>query len=202
MIDSFNLKNIEKKLWQLNFDDGITDITIALVLIVSTICQIFNEYRFGLYLLYILPVLFSIIAKNQITVPRIGFVKYSKERNNKRHLLTFTISTFIFVLLIFTITGKINIFQPATPLIIGTIILIICSVIAFVLNYKRLYLYGLLITSSFAVSELTIHRSGIISSGAFAWLISGLIILTIGIYYLFGFIKKYSKPNSGEIHGE
>ncbi len=198
MVDSLNLKSIEKKFWQLNFEDGITDITIALVLIVTTICQIYNEYRFSLYLLYIIPVFFSIISKKQISAPRIGFVTYSKYRIKKKHLLSFSISAFIFILLIFTISGTLNILQPAIPIIIGLIVLLICGIIAFVLNYNRMYLYSLLITGSFAISELTIHKTGLISNGAFAWLISGIIILVIGIYYLFEFIKKYPKPNFGE----
>ena len=195
-----NLKEIEKKVWQLNFQDGITDITIALVLIITTICQIFNELRFSLYLLYIVPVLFSTIAKKHITSPRIGLVKFSKNRNKKRHLLSLTITAFLFVMLIFTITGSLNILQPATPVILGFIILTICSVIAFVLNYNRMYIYGILITFSFTLSELAIHKTGLISNGAFAWLISGVIILSVGIFYLILFLKKYPKPNYGEIY--
>ena len=193
-----NLKAIEKKVWQLNFQDGITDITIALVLIVSTICQIFNKFRFYLYLLFIIPVLFSIFARKYITVPRMGLVKYSKERNQKRHLLTFSISAIIFIILASTITGTINKLQPVTPIFIGAIILIICSIIAFVLNYARMYFYGILI----ALSELTIYKTGLISDGAFAWLITGIIILLIGIIYLVRFIKEYPNSINGDQYGE
>ena len=84
-MQKFNLKDIEKKIWKLNLEDGITEITLALFLIISTICQIFDEFRFSLYLLYMIPVIFSIVAKKQITAPRIGFIKYNQERNKKQH---------------------------------------------------------------------------------------------------------------------
>jgi hypothetical protein len=197
-VNNLNLKEIEKKVWMLNFKDGITDITIALVLIVSTIYQIFNDIRFNLYLLYIIPVIFHAFAKKYVTASRIGQVKYSKERNKKRLILSFTISIFLFLMLIITITGSINNLQPVIPVIIGIIILIICSVIAYFMNYDRMYFYGILITFSFTLSELMILETGIISSGAFAWLISGAIILSIGIVYLIGFIKNYPKAINSE----
>ena len=199
-MQNLNLKDIEKKIWKLNFEDGITDITIALFLIISTICQIFDEYRFSLYLLYMIPVTFSIVAKKQITAPRIGLIEYNQERNKKRHSLSFSITIFIFIIVAATVTGNLNPLQPLTPLFIGFTIITICGIIAFVLNYKRMYLYGLIITLSFAISEFSIYQIGNISSGAFAWLISAIIILSIGIYYLSEFVNKYPKPNLGEFH--
>ena len=143
MTTMINLKEIEKKTWQLNFLDGITDITIGLVLFISTIGQMFNDIRFNLYLLFIVPVLFSVFAKKHITAPRIGLVKYSKERNRKRFLLSLVITTSLVLMLIVTITGFINLKLPVTPILIGLIILIICSTIAFVLNFNRMYIYGI-----------------------------------------------------------
>ncbi len=202
MTAMISLKELEKKAWQMNFQDGITDITIGLILVISTICQMYNDIRFNLYPLFIIPVLFSVFAKRTITAPRIGLVNYSKERNRKRFLLSLVITTSLVLLLLLTVSGFVNLKLPATPILIGVIIFIICNVIAFVLNFNRMYIYGILITFSFSLSEISIYKTGIISSGAFAWLISGVIIIGTGIYYLFGFIKKYPKPINGAIDGE
>ena len=80
MTQEFNLKELEKKAWTSTFEDGITDIGIGLLLLMSTICQIFNESSPYLYPLFIVPALFIIVAKKYITAPGLGFVKFSKER--------------------------------------------------------------------------------------------------------------------------
>ena len=78
MTQKINLKEIEKKVWTSTFEDGITDIGIGLVLLVLTFCQMFDDARFYLYPLFIIPALFIIVAKKYITVPRMGLVKFSK----------------------------------------------------------------------------------------------------------------------------
>jgi hypothetical protein len=66
----------------------------------------------------------------------------------------------------------------------------------------RMYLYGILMTLSFTLSEVMIHRTGVIASGAFAWLISGGIITAIGIAYFIRFLKKYpARADNALING-
>nr|QNO46757.1 hypothetical protein DEIDBPHB_00006 [Methanosarcinales archaeon ANME-2c ERB4] len=85
MAQKINLKELEKKAWASTFEDGITDIGAGLILLVSTICQIFNESSPYLYPLFVVPALFIIVAKRYITVPRMGFVKFSRERTRKKY---------------------------------------------------------------------------------------------------------------------
>ncbi|MFC2088150.1 hypothetical protein ACFLSX_00980 [Calditrichota bacterium] len=197
-----NIKEIEKKVWQLNYEDGITDITIGLVLVVSTICQMFSDVRFVLYSLYLLPVLFSVLAKRYISAPRIGSIKFNQTRIRKRYLLSIIITTFIVLMLMLTFEGFFSAQLSFAPFIIGLIVLLICSSIAFVLNYNRMFIYGILITLSFALSEFRIYQTGSIPSGAFAWLISAIIIIAVGIYYLIKFIQRYPIAVSGDSYGQ
>jgi len=88
MTQNINLKELEKKAWASTFEDGIMDIGIGLILVVTTICQTFDAARFYLY-------------------------------------------------------------------------------------------------------SLTIADTGVIASGAYAWLISGIIMIVIGVVYLVRFLKKY-----------
>ncbi len=193
MIEKINLKEIEKKAWTSTFEDGITDIGIGLILVVSTICQMFDDVRFYLYALFIVPALFITAAKKYITTPRIGLVKFSRERNKKRYMLFLVMTTAIVFLLILTTKGLLQ-KLPMTPLIVGSIVFIICSSIAYFLNFNRMYIYAVLFTLSFALNEITIANTGVIASGAYAWLISAIILIVIGFVYLVRFLKKYPLP--------
>lgn len=79
-----------------------------------------DDERFYQYLLFIVPALFIIIVKKYITAPGLGFVKFSKERNKKRHTLFRVMTISIIFLLILTTKGLLQ-QLPMTSLIVGTI---------------------------------------------------------------------------------
>jgi hypothetical protein len=196
MTQAIDLKELEKKAWTSTFEDGITDIGLGLLLLVATICQIFNESSPYLYPLFIVPALFVIVAKRYVTVPRMGFVKFSRERTRKRYKLILVMTTSIVILLILTAIGSLQ-QLPMAPVIVGTIVFIIPCSIAYFWNWDRMYLYAALFTLSFALNEITIADTGVIASGAYAWLISGIIMIAIGVVYLVRFLRKYPLPAEG-----
>ena len=193
MTQETDLKELEKKAWTSTFEDGVTDIGLGLVLIVITICQMFDESRLHLYPLFIVPALFIIIAKKYITVPRMGVVKFSRERIRKRYRLILVMTISIVFLLILTVIGSLQ-QLPMASVIVGAIVFIIPCSIAYFLNWDRMYFYAVLFTLSFALNELTIADTGVIASGAYAWLISGIIMIVIGVVYLVRFLQKYPLP--------
>ena len=199
MTQDINLKELEKKAWTSTFQDGIIDIGIGLILVVTTICQTFDDARFYLYPLFIVPVLFITAAKKYITTPRMGLVKFSRARNRKRYMLYLIMTASIVFLLILTVKG---LFQqlPMTPVIVGAIVFFIPCLIAYFLNFDRMYIYAVLFTLSFALNEITIANTGVIASGAYAWLISGIIMIAIGVVYLVRFLRKYPLPEK-EVSG-
>jgi len=193
MTQETNLLELEKKTWTSAFEDGVTDIGLGLVLLVTTICQMFDESRLYLYPLFIVPALFIIVAKRYITAPRIGLVKFSRERTRKRYRLIIVMTISIVFLLILTAIGSLQ-QLPMASVIVGAIVFIIPCSIAYFLNWDRMYFYAALFTLSFALNELTITDTGVIASGAYAWLISGIIMIVIGVVYLVRFLCKYPLP--------
>jgi hypothetical protein len=83
---------------------------------------------------------------------------------------------------------------PMNSLIVGAIVFIIPCSIAYFLNWDRMYIYAFLFTLSFVLNEITIANTGVITSGAYAWLISGMMITVVGVVYLVRFMKKYPLP--------
>jgi hypothetical protein len=67
MVQDIHLNELEKKTWTSIFQDGLSDIVIGMILVISTICQTFNTVRFYLYALYILPALFIIIVQDSVS---------------------------------------------------------------------------------------------------------------------------------------
>ena len=209
MTQAINLKELEKKAWTSSFESGIPDIGIGLIMVVTTICQIFNESSPYLYPLFIVPTLFMIVAGKYITVPRIGLVKFSKKRTRKTNRFIFIMTTLLVFLVTLTLTAGGG-FIPELPIteiinnkgaiIVGAIVFIIPCSIAYFLNWDRMYFYAVLYTLSFALNEITIADTGVIASGAYAWLISGMIMIVIGVVYLVRFLKKYPLPVKGVYH--
>jgi len=199
MTEAINLNKLERKAWTSTFEDGINDIGLGLILVVTTICQTFDEARFYLYPLFIVPVLFITAAKKYFITPRMGLVKFSRARNKKRHILYLVMTILIVILLMLTIKGLLQ-QLPMTPVIVGAIVFFIPCSIAYFLNFDRMYIYAVLFTLSFALNEITIANTGVIASGAYAWLISGIIMIVIGVVYLVRFLKKYPLPVKGVYH--
>ena len=69
MTQNINLKELEKKAWTSTFQDGIIDMGIGLILVVTTICQTFDDARFYLYPLFIVPVLFLVRFLKKYPLP-------------------------------------------------------------------------------------------------------------------------------------
>ncbi len=203
MTRAIDLKELEKKAWTSTFEDGIADIGLGLVFLATTICQIFNENSPYLYPLFIVPALFIIIAKRYITAPRMGLVKFSKERNRKTNRFIFITTILLIFLVTLTLTAgkwflpELSITQVINnngAIIVGAIVFIIPCSVAYVLNWDRMYLYAILYTLSFALNEITIADTGVIASGAYAWLISGMLITVVGVAYLVRFLRRYPLP--------
>jgi hypothetical protein len=192
-----NLKEIEKKAWTSVFQSGLVDIEIGIIFIVSFTLQslstAIDNVRFYFYLLYFVPALFYMIAYRYVITPRLGLVKFSKERKKRSYLLFIIMTTSIAILLVLTTMGWIQLI-PNAGMIIGAIVFLIPTLIAYFLNFSRMYVYAVLMTASFALNEYTIAKTGFIESGAYAWLITAIIMLAIGIVLFVKFIKKYSLP--------
>ncbi|PXF61075.1 MAG: hypothetical protein C4B59_05810 [Candidatus Methanogaster sp.] len=102
----------------------------------------------------------------------------------------------IVFLLILTAIGSLQ-RLPMAPVVVGAIVFIIPCSIAYFWNWDRMYLYAVLFTVSFTLNEITIADTGVIASGAYAWLISGIIMIAIGVVYLVRFLRKYPLPAEG-----
>ena len=193
-----NLKQLEKNTAAVIFQTGIVDIGIGLVVIVSSLAMIFDDIRYYIDILFVVPVIFIILAIRYIATPRMGMVKLARKRMRRNMWFIVIVTVFLVIMVILTIKG--NGYSNAEAVsgrwIISGIIFFICTAIAYFLNFNRMYLYAFLLTGAFILSEEIRKNPGIISDGAFVYLFFSFVLIIIGCIYLIRFLKKYPLPEN------
>ncbi len=199
MEQKINLKQLEKNTAAGIFQTGIVDIGMGLIFLISTLTMIFDEIRYYLDILYIIPIIFIMLAVKYIVQPRKGIVNLTRKRVKRNSLLIATITVFLVIMLAFTFFGSTNtIAEYINPRWIVTgIIFFICIAVAFFMNFERMYIYAFLLAGAFNWAEEIRENPGIISEGGYAYLFASLILLIIGFFYLLKFLNKYPIPEKG-----
>jgi hypothetical protein len=101
MNEKIDLKALERKAYFTYHEDGLLDIGIGAVLAWIAMVALV-DFNFPFYLWYIIGVSIWTTAKKQITVPRIGYVKFRETRKGRIKRL---ISLFLLVLTVTMVTG-------------------------------------------------------------------------------------------------
>jgi len=204
--EQIDLRGLEKKAWRSAFQDGIWDIYFGWLFLGLAIAP-FGD-AFGLpgdvgsmiIILFwnMIAVLFLILGKKFITIPRIGFVKFGARRKKiKKRLLAFLIFNVIlaFLFLFGNLSGifnTLNIGGLTEPLVIGLLFITVpLSILAYFLEFHRLYIYAIFFGLGFFNSELLYPLVGspldlFISLG-----LVGIAVVSIGLVYFIQFLRKY-----------
>ena len=197
MESEISLRNLEKKTASLIFTTGLVDIEISLIWIVSSLAMLFDDYRYYIYVLFLVPIAFIMLSVKHIVRPRLGKVNYAQKRVKRNRSFYIVTSSILVVLVLFTAFGTSdflsNLINP--HYIVAGIMFTICAAIAFFLNFKRMYFYAFLITTGFLVIEHLKSSNADFKSG-YVYLIVSLIILITGCLYLRSFLKKYPKEKT------
>jgi hypothetical protein len=202
----FNLTEIERKAYRSTFQDGLWDIFLgSLLLILSFSALLSNigaaeKLHIGiLIMLQITLLLAFIIGKKRITIPRLGFVKFGPER--KRRITKSRIVLLVSVLAGFTVfliasqiiqgnqvdRAKLLLFAPIAWVANS---IIVFSLLAYYLNFTRLYIYSILFALPVPL-DVAIKQFAGINLSPIAFAVPGLVILAVGIVLLVRFLHIY-----------
>ena len=206
MNEQFDLSGLEKRAWRSAFQDGIWDIYLGLLFLGLAIAP-FGEMlglpeELGTMIIVIgcnsIAVLFLILGKKFITIPRIGFVKFGAKRKKlKKKLLAFLVFNILlaFLFLFVNISGFfdwLNIGNLVEPLIIGLLLITIpLSILAYFLEFHRLYIYAIFFGLGFFNSELLYPFVGSPLDLFLSLGLVGIAVVSIGLVYLVQFLRKY-----------
>lgn len=156
-----NLKELERKAFRSFYQDGIWDIFFGLMMFAMYAFTLFNETEnnglpvVGLILIEIMAVMFLIFGKKYITAPRLGNVEFGKGRKRKLgYILGLNIFTLLVGIGLFIGFEQISLDTTQSELLVplgfGIWIAFLTSLMAFFLDFDRLYIYGLIYGAAFA----------------------------------------------------
>ena len=190
MSQVLDFKKLQQKTYQSYHQDGLIDIIIGLGLIGFGLNMALDNAVF-LFLGW-MPIILYVPFKNRLTVPRIGYVKFSSSNTKLAIALAVLLLVFLMGIFLFLFAGRDNISPQLSAwlrqyyLLLLGVIAGICFVGAGLLTgITRLYAYAGLILILFA---------GGIWLGVqppFFVLLTGLVIEVIGIWMLVRFLCKY-----------
>jgi len=188
-----DLKKIERKAWMSYFHDGFWDIFIGLLMLGMGFNILFDETVWYIVILW-LAVLVLIVGRRLITIPRVGRVKFGPARKVKQRkvMAVGAISLLVGLVLSFIPLSVVDPPQTVVAAIAWFWIMLIFGLVAYFMDFKRLYAYGLLFAIAMA---LVIALDDLIPTIVF--LISGGVALLIGLVVLIRFIRKYPRTAEG-----
>lgn len=193
MEQNIDLKKLEKSTAAVIFQTGAVDIMIGLIFLITALAMFFDDIRYYIDILYILPPIFFLIVKKYIIDPRMGVVEFSRRRVKKSMMMMISITLFLVIMVSLTFFGSANtigeIMNPRW--IITGIIFTICVLVAYFLEFYHMYLYAFVLSGAFNLSEALREHPEIVSNNGIAYMIAATILIVIGLYYLTNFLKKY-----------
>ncbi len=199
MNNKINLTQIEKKAFLTYFEDGILDICVGLLFLIQGFLLDFGKAPF-IYISWI-PVILIYPIKKSITFPRMGFVQFRKTKKRKNQktimfLMMAGIVVFLALLLHVKILSKGNFIEKFGFIVLGIIISAPPFIGSVITGITRFTIYSLILLVVF------IHENFTHSTVPIDFMIFGSIMLVIGIFFLFKFLKKYPNQKNEELSHE
>ena len=195
MKQPLDLKSLERKAFRSFYQDGIWDIFFGLMMLAMWVPTLFDNMdnkgirTISLILIEMMAVFFLIFGKKAITTPRLGNVNFGEKRKRR---LVYIIGVNLFSLgallaLALARNAYPEQFNASGGDIISSVglgiwITFITSVMAYFLDFNRLYLYALIYGSTFALVLLL--------DIPLLFLIAALLILLPGLFIFVRFLNE------------
>lgn len=186
MTEEVNLKEIERKAWTSYFEDGLWDVFFGMLFLIGGIRSLTDNVWYTLLLL--VAIIMLPIGKKLITIPRLGHVKFSPARKLRQSkvIAILVISVLAILALLLLPHSSLSLRGSLISPIMAVWIAVVFGLIAYYLDFRRLFAYGFL----YALSEVLWGQFGE-PIGPIVQTISGIAILLLGIAVFARFVEKY-----------
>lgn len=201
MNENINLKEMEKKAWKSCFQDGLWDIFLGFILLSFGIAPFIEEITGVTFLIsYIILLVVGYIifygGKKYITIPRIGNVKFGPKRKSKKNKVGIILAIsgiFGLAAILLTQTDLIpyNIDTSIWGIIFVINALIVFSLMAYYLDFARLYIYSIFFATSIFIIETSSSHVGSTYDNLIGFGMFGVVIVLIGLLHLTRFVRRY-----------
>lgn len=207
MTQKDTLREIERKAYLSTFQDGFWDISWAIWLLCWAIVPLL-EYlqisRYWGYPLLFFPALIIVAGKKYLTIPRLGTVRFGSDRLARGLKLFVAIIIMMAIIwLVFFLSARLDFprgwqqvaggFGP--DLLMGFLIMILLSIVAYFMDYSRMYIYAILVGLGIPLVHLLEKYLGEPLNHLIVFGIPGLAVLLFGLILFFRFLNKYPRSN-------
>lgn len=213
MSAQIDLKALEKKVFKSNFEDGLWDIYLGMLLLQISLSTFL--YALDLSPLWILLFLILFVggvfaafwaAKKYIVTPRIGLVRFNEERKQKKKKVALILSlSVLFGVLVFALTmglywlavqdraiglGQFGWTIPFGLFLVNAVV--VFSLLAYYLDYTRAYVYGWFFGLAYPLNIALDEAFGI----GFPWfsLAFAALMIGIGLVLFVRFMRTHPRP--------
>lgn len=205
MPENLDLQALERKAWTSYFQDGLWEIVIGTILLVSALscalesAGVADGTRTAIYfpLMMVLPPLILTLGKWYITLPRMGFVKFGERRMLNNMKLMIAIAATMGLNLV--VWGVSTIHPEATrgpyglALVTFDVLAIFC-LIGYYMDYKGFYVIAIIVALPYPVTYLLEHYTPYVPNDTLTYAIPAAILVAIGASALFQFVRRYGVP--------
>lgn len=203
MSTELDLKELERKAFRSFYQDGIWDIYFGACMLVLYLTSFMGgieskPVKYGLTLLmFVLASAFLTLGKKFITAPRLGRVKFGAKRTRNYWILV-GVNLVSLIVLVAAITffsrqdGGEALLEKShlwTSIGLGVWIAFITGVMAFFLDFDRLYVYAVFYGGTFTAVLLL--------DNPIVFLITGLVIFIPGLFIFIRFLSQTALSNQG-----
>jgi hypothetical protein len=202
MSHNLDLKALERRAFRSTFQDGLWDIWLGLVFLMFAIGPLLEGAGVSEKATMVLWIGVDVIAflilwmgKKYVTTPRLGLVRFGLQRRTR--LKKFRLALLVSGLAVLLATLAINSGEkPSQAVVLGAfaaIIIIVFGLMAYFMDFDRLYLYAVALALSLPVGEVLQEHAGLPDAGYTYFVTAGLIIM-VGIAHLARFLRDYPLP--------
>jgi hypothetical protein len=203
-VDRIDLREIERRAYTSYYQDGLLDIAIGFYLTLFGLWVV-ADVSYPFFPIYLFSVPAWAVAKRRITVPRIGYVKFSKGRKYSQTWIVITATSMLTALVIMgTLALRAGGLGPTPPwlslireygviLIGGMVGGIALGAVAYVSELRRFYAYAALAASMYTGGHFLVAVPGwdVWQRMAVVHIPLGAVILGGGLYMMYRFVRMY-----------
>lgn len=178
MSERISLKEAERRAFTTRFQDGLWDILVGCILLLFAIAPFLSEMGLGDFWSSAIFVPFWALAyliihmlRKYVVIPRTGVVRFGPARRTRLLWLNALLLVILLAGLVLSLfwadTAGMPRWMPVPPIVmaLALIMLVGSSAAAYLLDFNRLYLYGLLAALSPLVGEWLYVRAGVVYHG-------------------------------------
>lgn len=204
MSEAISLKKAERKVFSFATQDGLSDIFIGCIFLMWAIAPFLapslgDFWAAAVFVPFWGMVMLGLwLIRKHVVKPRIGVVKFGsarKTRLRKFTLFMLSINIIAFIIGIWISFNSTALSGTQTSAFFGVICLLFCSIAAYFLDFRRLYVYGLLAGMSPLIGEWLWARGSASHHGfPITFGITSSIMILTGLFLFIRLLRTNPAP--------